>query len=60
MEEETETREDTNHAVLSQVWNEACAEETRQGKNPLFTGLSKMRLQKQATCTQVRTHTESD
>jgi len=59
MEKETETREGANNGVLSQVWNEAHAEETRQGKKPLCIGLSQMWLQKQATRAEVRTHTES-
>ena len=59
MEKRTETREDVNYAVLSQVWNKACAEEAKQGKNPLGLGLSKMRLQKQATRAEARTYTAS-
>ncbi len=51
MEKGTEMREDANNGVLPQVWNEACAKKTRQGKKPLCIGLSKMWLQEQATCT---------
>jgi hypothetical protein len=59
MGKETETREDVNYAVLSQVWNKACAEEAKQGKKSPFFGLSKMRIQKQATRAEVRTYTAS-
>jgi hypothetical protein len=60
MEKGTETREDAKHGVLPQVWNETCAKETRQGKNSLCVGLSKMRLQEQAARAEVGTHTEGD
>ena len=55
-----ETREDANHAVLSEVRNKACAQKTRQEKNPLCIGLPEMWLQKQTTSAEARTHTESD
>jgi hypothetical protein len=39
--------------------NKTCAEETKQGKNTVCVSLSKMQLQKQATCAEVGTRTKS-
>lgn len=60
MEEGTETLEDGNNGVLSQMRNKACTKEAEQGKNSPCVGLSQVCIQKQATRAEAGAHTESD